>query len=106
MWTVENNDIMMAEGDFGIELPLKITGFTLATGDSVAIVIKKAPNGEVILTKTFDTVTQNTVKLELTEAESALLPPGKYFYRLDAYQEGNYKNNLIKSAILTVGDVA
>lgn len=107
MWIVTNDyDLKMAEGDYGIELPIKISGFSLGASDVVAIVIKKAENGDLILTKLFSNIQQNTIKLEFTAEESALLPIGTYVYRMDAYQEGNYLCNLVPSASLKVVDVA
>lgn len=107
MWIVTNDiDFKMAEGDYGIALPIGIKGFTLGASDSVAIVIKKAKNGDPILTKIFSNIQNNTVNLEFTAEESALLPAGDYVYKMDAYQEGNYLCNLVGMASLKVVDVA
>ena len=106
MWIANNNDLTMAENDYGIALPITIQGMTFAAGDCVKIVIKKAQNGEAILTKEFSNITENTIDLEFTEAESALLPVGKYVYRMDAYQDGNFLCNIIPTAVLKVVDVA
>ena len=106
MWSVNKNDLTMAENDFGIKLPITISGMTFAAGDCIRIVIKKAVNGAEILTKEFTNIQQNTIDLELTAAESALLPIGKYVYRLDVYENGNFLCNLIPSAALKVVDVA
>lgn len=106
MWSVNKNDLTMAENDYGIKLPITISGMTLAANDCIHIVIKKAVNGTEILTKEFSDIQENTVNLEFTAAESALLPVGKYVYRLDVYEDGNYLCNLIPSAALKVVDVA
>lgn len=56
MWIVKNSDdpnIGMVEGDFGICLPVGVTGVTFDTVDSVDFVIKTAPNGEEIVKKTY-----------------------------------------------------
>lgn len=105
-WYVSGNDLQMAEGDYGVELPITISGMEFAAGDCVKLTIKTAKNGDVVLTRDFTTITQNTITLELTEAESALLTVGSYVYRLDAYQNGNYLNNIIPLASFKVVDVA
>lgn len=105
MWIANGNELTMAEGDFGIKLSIKITGMTFGASDCVAITFKKAANGDDILTKIFTNIQQSTVQLEFTEQETELFPVGKYVYRMDAYQDGNYLNNIIPSASLKVVDV-
>ena len=105
-WYVSGNNLQMAEGDYGVALPIKISGMEFASGDCVKLTIKKKSNGDTILERDFTTIEDSTVTLELTEAESALLPVGTYVYRLDAYQDGNYLNNIIPLATLKVVDVA
>ena len=106
MWYVNGNDLQMCEGDFGLKLPIKINGVTFTASDEAKLTIKKAVNGDVILTKTFTDITQNTVQFEITEADSALLPVGNYAYSLDWYQNGNFMCNVIPSAIFKVVDKA
>ena len=105
-WYVSGNDLQMAEGDYGIALPITISGMEFAAGDCVKLTIQTAKNGEVILERDFTTISENTITLELTEEESGLLPSVSYVYRLDAYQDGNYLNNIIPLALLKVVDVA
>ena len=94
----------MAEGDWGVELPVTVSGATFAANDSLKIVIK---NGETTLVeKEYTNITQNTVKLELTEAESALLPIGVYVYRLDWYQDGAFMCNIVPVSTFKVVDKA
>lgn len=106
MWNVNGNNITMAEGDFGIKLPVTISGATLAAGDSVRLTIKKTQNGAVIVEKDYDTFTENAFDFELTEAETALLAVGSYVYSLDWYQDGNFMCNIIPSAPFKVVDKA
>ena len=101
-----NNDLQMAEGDFGVALPITISGMTFSSGDCVKLTIKDKRNGEVILEKDFSNISHNTISLEFTEVESGLFSVGDYVYRLDAYQAGNYLNNIIPVASLKVVDVA
>lgn len=106
MWNVSGTTLIMTEGDYGIKLPVTISGATLAAGDSVKLIFKAKQNGDELLVKDFDSITDNTVELELTEAEAALFPVGSYVYSLDWYQDGNFMCNIIPSAILKVVDKA
>lgn len=104
MWVVSGTSLSMAEGDWGVELPVTVSGVTFAANDSLKIVIK---NGETTLVeKEYTNITQNTVKLELTETESALLPIGAYVYRLDWYQDGAFMCNIIPVSSFKVVDKA
>lgn len=96
----------MAEGDYGIALPVKISGTTLGAQDSIKLTFKDSVNGNEILSKTFDGITDNTVNLVLTEEESALFPVGGYVYSIDWYQDGNFMCNIILAASLRVVDKA
>ena len=106
MWVVSGQDIKMTEGDYGIALPITITGATFEAGDEVKLTIKTAANGVVLLEKTFGNITENTVSLELTAAESSLLPIGTCVYALDWYQSGVFMCNIIPSANFKVVDKA
>ena len=106
MWNVNNQDLKMCEGDWGIKLPITISGTTLTASDELKLVIKKAQNGDAVLTKVYTDISQNTVELEFTEAESALLPVGTYCYTLDWYQSGVFMCNIIPYATLRVVDKA
>ena len=106
MWEVNGNDIKMAEEDFGVRLPMTVHGTTLSAGDEIAFVLKNRMNGNTILTKTFSSIQDNTFNLVFTEEESELLKVGKYVYRLDWYQDGMFRCNIIPSAVFKVGDKA
>ena len=105
-WNVTGQNLSIVEGDFGIALPVEIGGVTLGAQDSIKLTFKTAVNGEEILTKEFDGIIDNTVSLELTEEETALLPVGAYVYSLDWYQSGNFMCNIIPSASFKVVDKA
>lgn len=86
------NNIKINEGDFGVILPITVTG--LKDGENVRFVIKKNDeNEEKILTKDFE-VQSGKVNFQLTEEETKKLPQGKYLY--DALQ---YKENILKNTI-------
>ena len=104
MWNVNGLQLNMTESDWGVKLPVTVSGVTFANNDSVKIVIK---SGETtIIEKEYTNITQNTVNLELTEAESALLPVGIYVYRLDWYQDGAFMCNIIPISTFKVVDKA
>ena len=106
MWAAIGYNLKMAEGDFGITLPITITGPTFTAADTVKLTVKDSMNGNTILEKDFANITQNTVNLELTSAETALLPVGNYVYSLDWYQLGHFLCNIILAARFDVEDKA
>ena len=104
MWNSSCLTISMAEGDYGIDLPITITGAQLSAGDEVRLKITRGTTE--ILSKVFNEFTNNTVSLCLTEEESAQLPIGIYTYSLDWYQDGFFMCNLIPFSIFKVVDKA
>lgn len=105
-WSVTNQNLTMAEGDYGIALPVEIIGVELGNQDSIKLTFKDEMNGDTILEKNYDGIVDNTVSLEFTEEESALFPVGSYVYCLDWYQNGNFMCNIITSAQFRVVDKA
>ena len=105
MWTVNNKDIRMAEGDYGVDLPVTVSGATFTASDILKFTFKDKVNGTTVLEKEY-TPTDNKVNLKFTEAESALFSVGAYVYSLDWYQNGVFMYNIIPSAILKVVDKA
>ena len=106
MWNVSGHDLKMTEGDYGLKLPVTISGTTLTASDEVLFIIKTKLNGTEILRKTYDNITQNTVNLEITEADTQLLPVGNYVYSLDWYQDGAFMCNIIPCANFKVVEKA
>ena len=106
MWVVNKQTLQMVEGDWGIELPISVDGVTFTASDEVLITIKTEKNGETVLTKNYENISDNTVNLSLTEAESKLLKVGSYVYSLDWYQDGAFYCNIIPSAAFKVVDKA
>ena len=102
MWNVNGQELKMCEGDWGIKLPITIGGTTLTASDELKLVIKASENGNAVITKVYTDISQNTVELEFTEAESALLSVGTYYCTLDWYQSGAFMCNIIPCAILRV----
>lgn len=93
MWTVFGTDMQMAEGDFGIKLPIQINGTTITDLDTIRFSLQRKQN--VVLSKDFGNIQDNIVDLELTKAESDLLSIGNYTYSLDWYQNGLFMCNII-----------
>ena len=106
MWKVSGTQMRMSEGDYGITLPVVVSGITLGAGDTLRYTFKNAVNQDVILVKDFDNITENTVNFVLTAAESALFSPGAYVYSLDWYQDGVFLCNLVEVGKFHVGDKA
>lgn len=104
MWNVNGITLNMTEGDWGVKLPVTVTGVTFTENDSVRIKIQQ--DETTIIEKEYTNITQNTFDLEFTEAESALLPVGSYLYSLDWYQDGAFMCNIIPSGMFLVGDKA
>lgn len=104
MWNVNGTTLNMTEGDWGVKLPVTVTGVTFTANDSVRIKIQRGET--TIIEKEYTNITQNTFDLEFTEAESALLPVGSYLYSLDWYQDGAFMCNIIPSGMFLVGDKA
>lgn len=104
MWNVNGITLNMTEGDWGVKLPVTVTGVTFTANDSVRIKIQRGET--TIIEKEYTNITNNTFDLEFTEAESALLPVGSYLYSLDWYQDGAFMCNIIPSGLFVVGDKA
>ena len=115
MWVVNGKEICMAKGDYGIQLPIKVTGITLGPNDEVVFELKRNNerchdpvhhSRQLVLSKTFTNIEENTIILELTEEESKSLGVGVYTYCLDWHQSGNFLCNMIPSATFKVVDKA
>ena len=106
MWNTKNKnstDLIMDEGDYGVEIDLGFTGVTISALDTVKVEVRKEKNGEIIVEKEYTGVT-DTLSLSWTEAETELLTPGTYVYNLDWYSNGVFMCNLINNSKLQVRD--
>lgn len=106
MWAVNGINLQMAEGDYGISLPITVHGTELGGNDSLRVTIKTRKNGETIIEKNYSDIEDNTVELELTQTESAKLPVGVYVYSLDWYQNGIFMCNIVLCSLFKVVDKA
>lgn len=99
----KTKQITMTEGDFGVSLPLEIildAEETISEIDSFSIKIFDEVHGNLLVEKHFTNIQDNTIELQLTQEESALLPVGeydvgKYYYDLDWYQNQVFMDNLL-----------
>lgn len=108
-WKVSNGvNLRMSEGDFGVALEyvVSVDGVTFGASDNFRFTFKDIVNGKTILTKTYSDISNSTIALCFTKAESALFPPGAYVYSLDWYQGDDLQLCLVDAAAFTVGDVA
>ena len=106
MWVVNGCDLKMTEGDWWLELPVTINDVTFSQNDEILFTLKDEMNGNTVLTKNFSDIAENTITLEFTEEESALLSVGTYYYALDWYQNGAFLCNIIPASTLKVVDKA
>lgn len=97
-WRVIGLQLQMAVGDYGISLPVSVSGATFGEGDELRFTFNKETKSNTILTKTYSNIVQNSVDLSFTEAESALFRVGSYVYGLDWYKDGEFMCNIIESA--------
>lgn len=105
MWVVNGTDLSMAEGDYGLTLPITISGTTLTENDRIKLAVKRTRNGALVVEKTM-TPTENTVDFVLSRADSDLLKAGAYVYALDWFQDGNFLCSIIPDGNFKVVDKA
>ena len=106
MWNVNGTTIKMVEGEYGVDLPLTITGATLTANDEIRLTIKRGRQGNVAVEKSYSDIQDNTINVRLTESESSALRVGKYRYSLAWYQEGFFLCYLIENGLFEVVDAA
>lgn len=96
--------ITMTEGDYGLPMPITISGGEIKTGDLLKFTIKQNEDESIIFEKTFNEVKNNTFDFVLNETESNKLPVGVYLYSLDWYRENVFLCNLIPKGSFEVED--
>lgn len=104
MWRVNQstNALTMTQGDYGVELPVTITGAELTESDRLDFVILSGMQGTEIVKKTYDDLTSGDFAIALTAQQSAALPCGRYVYRIDWYRNGTFMDNIVQSAPFVV----
>ena len=106
MWRIEGTEIHMAEGDWGVNLPVAVSGTTMGSSDNLVLRIKNAVNGTEILELVAGTPQNNVFNFFMAQAESALLTPGEYVYSLDWVQPGPFLYCLVPVGSFVVEDKA
>ena len=96
--------IIMTEGDYGLDLPIKITGTEFQTNDEIKMLIKTQRNGSTLLEKTFRNIQNNTINFSLTKEESSIFTPVNYVYVLDWYRDNEFLCNLVPDGTFKVED--
>lgn len=105
MWVVNGTNLFMAVGDFGVILPVHVTGIQIGQNDSALFCVrKKAGNRELVLEKTIPVVPNQDIQLILTEEDTALLSAGLYSYSLDLFRDGVFLCNLVALGSFKVGE--
>lgn len=95
MWKTSNANISMTVGDYGIDLPITVTGVQF--GENDAIRFRVADGSDERLNKVFDHISDNTFNVKLTKADSDALPVGQYRYALDWFRDHVFMCNIIPS---------
>ena len=98
MTVTQDNNIVMNEGDFGVELPMKI-GNILDT-DTIKFIIYDASDNE-IANKTLP-YRDGAFIFELTQEESSRLVKNNYLYKIVQYRGDIMQNTLIEGSIFKI----
>lgn len=104
MLCCKDKKIIMTEGDYGISLPLTITGGTISSEDTLKFSIKKCAGDETIIDKKLSNNGENKFELKFTEEETKKLKVGTYTYNIDWFRDGTFMNNIIKKEKFEVED--
>lgn len=109
MWSGTALHLEMTEGDYGITLPLTVSGITMNPSDYLSLAVKTVKNGDALIEQTMS-VSEKTddpvFGLVFSEEQSELLTPGRYYFTLDWYRNGEFYCNIIPDGILKVVDKA
>ena len=100
----KDNGIVMTEGDYGLNLPITIKGGEMYKTDKVTFIIKENSNENVIFTKNFTDIENNTFNFVLSKEDSNKLPVGVYVYSLDWTRGEDFLCNLIEKGLFVVED--
>lgn len=101
MWKKDKKRIMMNEGDYGISLPITISGAEIALDEKICFYIID-PNYMVVLIKEYTNIENNTFDLCLTKNESKKLNQGCYRYKIDWCKDDVFKGTIVESEIFEV----
>ena len=105
MWVVNGTNLFMAVGDFGVVLPVRVSGIQLGANDSAKLCIRsKSGTKDIVLEKTFSVVPEQDIQIVFTEVETNQLPIGLYSYSLDLFRDGVFLCNIVPLGSFKVGE--
>lgn len=104
MIRTEGKKIIMVEKEFGISLPIIITGATISSNETIEFTIKKNDGTNLIEPKKYLNVENNTFDLMFSKEESVEMKPGTYFYSIDWYNGDIFLANIVKNELFVVED--
>lgn len=95
MFSVKNGNISMIEGDYGLELPITITGTEISEDEQIKLTIADSSD-EIKIEKIYSNIADNVINFSLTKSESEKLKSNKkYFYSIDWYRNEQFLGNVI-----------
>lgn len=92
--------IIMDEGDYGLDLPFKLSGKNILANDTIAFKIGYGLySDKCIVKKEFNNLVEKDGKfvfvLNFDKNETELLKSGEYVYGLKQYRDGEFLNTII-----------
>lgn len=106
MLRAEGKKIIMNECDYGLELPIKLSGDILATDKIVFSIMKSLYEEEKIIRKEYTDLSEDDGKLvfalSFTEEETKLLPAGNYTYLIQQCRDCELHNTIEDDGIFEV----
>lgn len=87
--------IIMTEKNYGLHLPIKITGATIQKNDTLEFYIKQTGAKESVIQNKYDNINENTIDFVLTKEQSEKLKVGIYQYSIDWYRDNIFLNTIV-----------
>lgn len=101
MIRAENKTIKMVEGDFGLPLPITVTGTTISNDETIKITINNMEKEE-IFSQEYKDIKNNTFDLIFTEEQSKELKEGMYTYSIDWFKGTTFLGNIVNGEMFEV----
>lgn len=102
MLKAKNNVISMVEGDFGLSLPITISGTTINDDETLIFYIKKNDGTDLISPKEYTKIQENTFDLFFSKEETEKMKVGTYLYYLDWYKKDEFLGSVINGQVFKV----
>lgn len=94
---VKGTDIYMTRGD-SESIGVKLSGYTLTTGDKVELTVRRSVGSGVLLHKEVTEFADNTAVIPITPEDTQKLAFGKYVYDIQLTYGGSVKTIVTPSA--------